>query len=70
LVGSLVESTLKVNVRRIDVTKRMIMSVTSENVKALEKVREVMIVEEGKEISLNDALKRILEKYRALVPYM
>jgi hypothetical protein len=57
-------------VRRIDVTKRMIMSVTSENVKALEKVREVMIVEEGKEISLNDALKRILEKYRALVPYM
>ena len=50
--------------------KLMIMSVTSENMKALEKVREVMFVEEGKETSLNDALKRILEKYRVLVPYM
>jgi hypothetical protein len=48
---------------------RMIMSVTSENMKALEKVREVMNIEEGKETSLNDALKRILQKYRALVPY-
>ena len=69
MLSSIVESTLKVNVRRIDVTKRMIMSVTSENVKALEKVREVMIVEEGKEISLNDVLKRILENYRGLFSY-
>ncbi len=48
---------------------KMIMSVTSENMKTLEKVREVMMIEEGKETSLNDALKRILQKYRSLVPY-
>jgi len=56
-------------VGRIDMVMKMIMSVTSENMKTLEKVREVMMIEEGKETSLNDALKRILQKYRSLVPY-
>lgn len=47
----------------------MVENISESNLVNLESIKEVILVEEGKNVSVDDALKRVLDFYKKFVPY-
>jgi len=47
----------------------MVGNISESNLVNLKSIREVILVEEGKNVSVDDALKRVLDFYKRFVPY-
>ncbi|MFH2111053.1 MAG: hypothetical protein ABIJ47_07320 [Candidatus Bathyarchaeota archaeon] len=47
----------------------MVENISESNLVNLESIKEVILAEEGKNVSVDDALKRVLDFYKKFVPY-
>ncbi|HUV35239.1 MAG TPA: hypothetical protein VMW22_09890 [Candidatus Desulfaltia sp.] len=47
----------------------MVENISESNLVNLESIKGVILAEEGKSISVDDALKRVLDFYKKFVPY-
>jgi len=47
----------------------MVENISESNLVNLKSIKEVIIAEEGKNVSIDDALKRVLDFYKKFVPY-
>ena len=43
--------------------------ISEQNLKALELIREIMVEEDGKEVTVDQTLRRVLEHYKTHVPF-
>ena len=45
------------------------MKISNYNLKNIEDIREIIVVEEGKEVTIEETLNRVLRFYKRFVPY-
>jgi hypothetical protein len=48
---------------------KMVQNLNESNLQSLEAIKDIITVEEGKELTINDTLTRILDFYSKFVPY-